>query len=260
MAALRQFSDDELLLLTTPDDTEEAPWMVMPDFQWRVVSLLMSILGLYVRRTGQRWYLGAELKVTMPRPAGQRALDLGPDMMMAEADDAVRDSWNVRVEGEPPLFVLEVVTDESRARDMDEKPILYDQMGVREYAIFAPRRRDNGPVLFGYHRDVTGRFMSWAPDATGVLRVTSLGGLGLYVEGDRLRVRDAQGRRLPSAEEEAARAEEEAARAEEEAARAEEEAARAAQEVLARQDAERRAAAAEAEVTRLRALLARDGA
>ncbi len=246
MVALRQFSDDELLLLYTPDDTEEAPWMVMPDFQWRVVSLLMSILGLYARRTDQRWYLGAELKVKMPRPAGQRMLDLGPDMMMAEADDAERDSWNVRVEGGSPLFVLEVVTDESRARDMDEKPILYDQMGVREYVIFAPRRKDNGPILLGHRRDATGRFAPWATGADGVLRITSLGGLGLYVEGDRLRVRDLQGRRLPSAEEEAERAEQEAERAKEEA--------------LARQDAERRASEAEAEVARLRALLARDGA
>ena len=62
-----------------------------------------------------------------------------------------------------------------------------------------------------------------------------LGGLTLYVEeAEWLRLRDAQGQRLPSAEEEAERAEREAERAEREAA--------------ARQ-------AAEAELERLRALL-----
>ena len=55
MVTRRQLSDTEWLLLTTPDDTEEAPWMVVPELQWRVVALLMSVLRLYVRRRGLRW-------------------------------------------------------------------------------------------------------------------------------------------------------------------------------------------------------------
>ena len=69
----------------------------------------------------------------------------------------------------------------------------------------------------------------------GSIAQRGVGGLTLYVEeGEWLRLRDAQGQRLPSAEEEAERAEREAARAEQAAA--------------ARQ-------AAEAELERLRALL-----
>lgn len=224
--AVPRCSDIEWLLLTTPDDGEEAPWMTMPDFQWRAIVLLQSILRRYARAHGLRWYLAAELKITMPRLIIPRTLDLGPDLLMAEAEDRERTSWQVAEEGGPPLFVLEVVTEESGNRDTVEKPLLYDRMGVREYAIFAPERKDGGPILFGYHRDAAGSWLPWAPDGRGMLRSEALGKLRLYVEGKRVRVRDARGRRLLSDEEaaahEAARAEREAARAEREAARADE--------------------------------------
>ena len=228
MVTPRQLSATEWLLLTTPDDTEEAPWMVVPEFQWRVVALLMSVLRLYVRRRGLRWHLAAELKITMPRRIIPRSLDLAPDLMVVEADDEPRTSWDVRVEEQVPPFVLEVVTKDSWERDTVEKPLLYDAMGVQEYVIFAPQRKDGGPLLFGYRRDAEGRFVAWDTDEQGALHSAVLAGLTLYVEeGEWLRLRDAQGQRLPSAEEEAERAEQEAA---------------------ARQ-------AAEAELARLRALL-----
>ena len=230
VATQRRFSDTEWLLLTTPDDTEEAPWMVMPETQWRIVALLMSILRLHVRRAGKQWHLGADVKITMPRAIIPRTLDLAPDLMMVEADDAPRTSWNVIREGRVPAFVLEVVTEESWDRDTVEKPLLYEAMGVREYVIFAPQRRDDGPILFGYRRDEENHFAPWKADERGILWCATLDGLGLYAEqsdGWWLRVRDQRGERLPSAEEVAARADEEAA---------------------ARR-------AAEAEVARLRALL-----
>lgn len=258
MVSQHDLSEMELLLLTTPDDTEDVPWMVMPDFQWRIVELLMSILRLHARRQGLRWYLAAELQVTMPRALTprtrtRRTLDVVPDLLMAEADDVERTSWNLQAEGQPPLLVLEVVTEASLDRDMEEKPVIYDALGVREYVIFAPKRTDGGPLLSGYHRLEGGEFAPWSVDEQGALRSAALGGLALYVEdGKWLRVRDAQGQRLPSPDEEAARAEREATRANQEAARAEREAARAEREAAARQ-------AAEAELARLRALLQRDG-
>lgn len=259
MVSQPQLTELELLMLTTPDDTEEAPWMVMPDFQWRIVVLLRSILHLYALRTGRRWYLAAELLVTMPRAFTprlhtKRTLDAAPDLLMAEADDVERTSWDVTVEGQPPRFVLEVVTNASWERDTVEKWGIYNAMGVAEYAIFAPKRTDEGPLLFGYRRDAAGDFVTWEPDAQEVLWSESLDGLGLYVEGGKwLRVLDEQGRRLPSEEEEAARAEREAARAAQEAARADREAERAEREAAAR-------LAAEAELARLRALLEHDEA
>jgi hypothetical protein len=223
-APIIPYSDLEWLLLTTPDDTEEAPWMTMPDFQWRVIVLLMSILRRYRNEHGLHWYLGAELKVTMPRQIIPRDLDLGPDMLMAEAADRPRRSWNVEEEGGPPLFVLEVVTEESWRRDTVEKPFLYDRMGVIEYAIFAPERKGPGPRLFGHHRNVEGDWVTWEVDEAGALRSDAFGGLLFFVDGGQLRVRDAEGRILLSdeevAQEAAAHARREAAHARQETARA----------------------------------------
>ena len=72
MALQPRLNELELFFLTTPDDTEEAPWMFMTDFQWRIVALLRSILGLHVTRAGLQWYLPAELKVIMPGPITPR--------------------------------------------------------------------------------------------------------------------------------------------------------------------------------------------
>lgn len=250
-----QCSDGEWLLLTTPDDTEEAPWMTMPDMQWRVITLLYSILRRYARAQGLRWYVVAELKIIMPRRLVPRILDLGPDLLMAAAEDRERTSWQVEHEGGPPLFVLEVVTEESWYRDTVEKPLLYEQMGVREYAIFAPERKDGGPKLFGYKRDSAENWVPWAPDARGMLRSAAMGNIRLYAEGARLRARDPRGHRLLTDEEaadrEAARAEREIMRADRAAARAEQEAARAEQEAA-------RADAAEAKLQRFYALYGRD--
>jgi len=185
--------------------------MVMADLQVRDVELLRSILLLHVERERLPWYLASYLKISVPRPAVTRLLDAAPDLLMVEAEDRLRTSWNIREEGKPPQFVLEVATGSSWGRDTEDKPLIYGSMGVGEYAIFAPERRD-GPVLFGYRRGASGTFDAWTPDERGVLWSRELAGLGLYVE-ERLwlRVQDADGRRLPTPRELAA--EEAAARA-----------------------------------------------
>ncbi|MGI8492199.1 MAG: Uma2 family endonuclease, partial [Acidimicrobiales bacterium] len=137
------------------------------------------------------------LKITMPRPRVSRHLDAAPDLLMVEAEDRPRSSWIVRDEGKPPQFVLEVASGSSWERDSADKPLIYQAMGVREYALFAPERRDGGPTLFGYRLDGRGRYRPWAVDRGGVLWSRELGGLGLYVEEELwLRVVDAQKIRL----------------------------------------------------------------
>ena len=241
MSAPHQLTDTEWLLLTTPDDTEEAPWMVNPGFQSRIVALLMSILHRYAKQQPLPWYIEPELKVVMPRQIIARHLDLGPDLLLVQAEDVPRDSWDLEKEGQPPFLVVEVVTGQSTTRDLREKPLLYAQMGVQEYLIFAPRRK-RGAKLSGYRRAPSGQWAPWAPDEAGQLRSGAMGGLLFYEEPGGphswLRVRDRWGNRLPSDEEAAQEAEE---RAESEAARAESEAAR--------------ADTAMAELARLRALL-----
>jgi Uma2 family endonuclease len=189
-------------LADMPSDTEEAPWMVMPDYQLWALHLLLSILRRHRAEQRLRWYIGSELWVTLPRP-GLANLDTAPDLFVAEGDTKSRTSWNIREEGQPPRFVLEVVTGASWERDTQQKRAIYDLMGVEEYAIFAPLRADGGSKLLGYHRGVFGQWQPWPAEAGG-LRSRALGGLLLKVveaEGTVLRLYDAQGRLLPSNEE-----------------------------------------------------------
>jgi pyruvate/2-oxoglutarate dehydrogenase complex dihydrolipoamide acyltransferase (E2) component len=266
VGAPSQLSALERFLLTVPDDTEDAPWMVMADLQVRDVDLLKPILRLHIARHRLPWYLASYLKITRPRPGSERLLEAAPDLLVAMgAEERLRTSWNVVHEGKAPQFVIEMTSTSSWERDRDDKPQIYDLMGVAEYALFYPERQDGGPVLFGYRRDAAGQFVPWAGDATGVLWSRELG-LGFYVEdGLWLRAIDQQGQRLPTpsewAEAEAARAEAEARRAEAAALRAEAEARRAAREATGRAEASARAVAeaarADAEAARADAEAAR---
>ncbi len=215
MAIQADLTELERFLLTTPNDTEDAPWMVMSDLQVRDVELLRTILRLHIQRQRLPWYVASYLKMVVPRPNGE-PLEAAPDLLLAEAEDRLRTSWTVRDEGKPPALVLEVAAPSSWKRDTEEKPRIYERMGVPEYAIFLPERRD-GPALFGYRRDDGGRWQPWQTDKQGVLWCRALGGIGLFVE-DRLWLRalDAQGARLPTPWEvaEAAQATAEAAQAE----------------------------------------------
>ena len=241
MVMPRQLSEPDWLL-QIPNDSEESPWMVMPDYQMRVINLLLSILGRYRDEMRLRWYIGAELMVVLPRP-GMANLEVAPDLFVAEGDDTWRDSWNVSSEGTPPRFVLEVVTKDSWERDTGEKVRLYERLGVEEYAIFAPERLRRIPRLSGYHRGVQGTWERWPLEA-GALKSAALGGLTLEVEEGRfLRLRDPAGHRLLSNLE----AERLAAQRATEAER------RVEAEVRARHEAEHRIAALEAEIARLRA-------
>ncbi len=261
MALIQTHSDLEEFLLSTPDDTEEAPWMVMAGLQTREVDVLLDILRLHVQRLGLPWYLESYLLVTMPRPGSSRLLGVAPDLLMALSADQPRTSWDIISEGQPPRLVLEVSSSASWERDRADKSLIYQAMGIAEYVVFAPERPDGGPKLFGYRLDAGGHYQPWDVDGQGVLWSQQLE-LGLYVEGDVwLRVRDRQGNRLLTPTEQftaadAARQSAEAGRAAE-AARAEEATRRAAAEANAREAAERREAEAADEVARLREELQR---
>ncbi|HVA91175.1 MAG TPA: Uma2 family endonuclease [Chloroflexota bacterium] len=261
MAVLPQLSDLDQFLLTTPSDTEEAPWMVMADLQVRDIDLLKPILREYIEQQHLPWYLASYLKISRRRPDSDELLEAAPDLMLALGEERLRTSWSIEAEGSP-LFVLEVASTKSLKRDYKDKPRIYGGMGVAEYAIFAPERK-RGPQLSGYRRDEGGRFIDWRPDHHGVLWSRALGGLGFFVE-ERLWLRalDAEGQRLPTPQEQmiaafrALQAAEQRADAEA-AARAAEASAHAA-EALARAEAEAEVARLREELRRLRAAQEKD--
>ncbi len=231
--------DDLRFLRSVADDTEDAPWMVMNDRQWRDASALFWSLETYAQTHCVPWHPGGMLPLTYPVPGEPERKTVAPDVFAATVPVRGRASLPVDEEGMPP-FVLEVVSSSSVRRDLEEKTEIYRLLGAQEYAVVRLDLAE--PRLEGYRRGVTGEWEAWAPDAQGRLWSAVLG-LGLVLRGGEVRAVTRAGELLlTQPETEAAR------QAEAEAhARAEE----------ARQAAVQAQQQAEAEAARLRAALER---
>ena len=270
-------------LLAFVDDTEESPWMVTTDLQQQVIDAFRFPLRHYAAKYHPEWYISTDLAVTFPKPDGSMG-QVAPDVLVAVAPNHPRDSFDTRVEGGFPAFVLEVISPDYSRRDEEEKMQLYGMYRVEEYAIFNPRAKRK-VKLQGYHRDAAGAWVSWQVGPRGELWSEVLG-LALVADGQYLGLQDAAGHWILSEAEEAklraeeaeqaadeaeeraeaakqeaeeaqARAEEAAIQVEEARQRAEEVEQRAAEESAARQLAEQRAAAAEQRAAAAEAALAR---
>ncbi len=137
-----------------------------------------------------------------------------------------RRTYKLWEEGKPPEFILEVTSRSTRWEDMATKMGLCRVLGVREYFLYDPLGEYLQPPLQGYRLE-NGSYWPIVPGTKGELRSEVLD-LALSLAGDRLRLFDPEHQRwlLTPAELEEAR-----------------------------RQAEARAAALEAEVRRLRALL-----
>ncbi|MDQ2744714.1 MAG: Uma2 family endonuclease [Chloroflexota bacterium] len=144
---LRSMTPNQFILLTIEDDTEEAPWIMMGDPQMRAVSALYNALSYYLQQTrpdgpgagNAGWYVASMLPIRFPRPRTTHATgQLGPDLFVAHAEDRPRQSYDMTAGEPPPAFVLEVLSPESVTLDLELKRGAYDELGVQEYALFAP--------------------------------------------------------------------------------------------------------------------------
>ena len=149
---------------------------------------------------------------------------------------------------------MEVLSADNWRNDVERKPALYADLGVREYWLFDPRgvRPDGGPRLQGWRlHPISGR-EPITPSASGAFRSEVLG-LDLFRDGRKVRFRDPEtGEVLPEYTEldqmrraESAARETAQARADAAEARADAAGVRLREEVAARQAAERRVAALE---------------
>lgn len=180
---------------------------------------------------------------------GNRRAAVVPDVLVAFGPPSgPRQSYKHWEEGKAPDFVLEVLSADNWRNDIERKPALYADLGVREYWTFDPRRvrTDGGAALEGWRLGRSGTQTPIAPSPSGECRSDVLG-LDVFASGRLLRFRDpATGEILPDhVESEAMRRQETALRtvaesradaAEERADAAEE---RLAEEATAREAAER---------------------
>ena len=121
-----------------------------------------------------------------------------PDLMVAfgaaphrRAGGRARRSYNLAVPGNPPpAFVLETLSERTKDNDLRGKPEHYAAMGVREYWLFDPRRRDIADGLAAYVLRA-GVYVPIAPQAGGSGFRSKVLGVDFRVvaDGD-LRMRD----------------------------------------------------------------------
>jgi Uma2 family endonuclease len=141
----------------------------------RLVAYLTTLFTLFSDFFGLGRVIAspAEMKCSAAGPSRE------PDLMFVATANLNRLADDRRVAG-PADLVIEVVSDDSVARDFDEKFIEYQECGVREYWIVDPRERRNRALFYRLGED--GLLESVKPEAGGIFRSSSLPGFWLKVE------------------------------------------------------------------------------
>jgi Uma2 family endonuclease len=140
----------------------------------QVVAFLIRLLGDFIElfRLGRLLPAPLEMRATPDGPARE------PDLLFV-AQEHLERLTEARLSG-PADLVVEVVSDDSVARDRADKFYEYQAVGVREYWIIDPRP--------GYERvdfyvlDDKGRYRSVPVDSDGRYHSTVLVGLWLQVD------------------------------------------------------------------------------
>jgi Uma2 family endonuclease len=203
----------------------------------------IELLQDYYR--GQNVYVSGDLLVYYVQ--GNPRKFIVPDAFVVKGiPPGKRRTYKIWVEGKAPDMVIETTSRKTRKKDMQEKPDLYEQLGVKEYFLFDPHQEYLVPQLQGYRLTPAGYRRIEA--GTGGELISVELGLRLSLADGQL-----QFHRLDTGERLLTRAE----RAEWERAARQREAEARQHEAEARQREMEARLAAEAEVVRLRAELAR---
>lgn len=184
---------------------------------------------------------------------------LAPDLLLMPWRAEVPTTYDLEVEP-PPLFVAEVTSQKSHVNDLEKKVSFYQRLGISTYLVIdavTPRNQPRKLIQLHLWRVVNGTPVKQSPDAAGRFWLPELG-VRLHALGRRLIFVNADtGEELYDGKQwrvafqtQAQRAQVAVQRAKAEAQRADAEAQRAVAEATARQ-------AAETEVARLTALLAK---
>lgn len=152
----------------------EASLMVVTNEHQRIVNFLIQLIGIFCRVF--------DLGIVRSAPYAMRAVPGGnirePDLMFIAT--ANRDRVRREVLDGPADLVVEVVSEESVARDYDDKFTEYQSAGVQEYWIIDPRPNRRRASFF--QRDAQGRLQPALVDANDVYRSSVLSGFWLKLE------------------------------------------------------------------------------
>lgn len=163
---------------------------------------------------GQQVYVSGNLLVYYQQ--GNPSKYVAPDAFVVKGiPGKERRNYKIWVEGKAPDVVVETTSRKTRRKDIAEKPALYAAMGVKEYFLFDPDQEYLDPPLQGY-RFVAGQKLPIEPDQAGCLVSAELGLRLCLAAGEVQFYRLDTGERLLTAAERAAAAEAELARLREE--------------------------------------------
>ena len=94
-------------------------------------------------------YVSADLLVYYEE--GNPRVSVAPDVFVVfGVEDRMRGNYKVWEEGKGPDFVLEVASPNTWREDVERKPAVYTELGVREYFLFDPTGEHLAPRLQGY--------------------------------------------------------------------------------------------------------------
>lgn len=137
-----------------------------------LVSYLTALLRLFVDFLGLGKVMSAPTEMRCRTGGNSRE----PDVLFIARQNLGRVANDKRVEG-PADLVIEIVSADSVARDLDEKFVEYQECGVPEYWVIDPR--SDRQRAFFYQRDVRGRFEFIKPEADGVYHSQAVPGFWL---------------------------------------------------------------------------------
>jgi Uma2 family endonuclease len=113
----------------------------------------IELLQDYYR--GQNVYVSGDLLVYYVQ--GNPRKFIVPDAFVVKGiSPGKRRTYKIWVEGKAPDMVIETTSRKTRKKDMQEKPDLYEQLGVKEYFLFDPHQEYLVPQLQGYRLTPSG--------------------------------------------------------------------------------------------------------
>lgn len=139
-----------------------------------LASYLTTLLRLFVDFIGLGKVMSAPTE--MRCRAGGNARE--PDVLFVAQENLGRVANDKRLEG-PADLVIEIISADSVARDLDEKFVEYQECGVPEYWVIDPR--PDRQRAFFYQREARGPFDFIKPEADGVYRSQVVPGFWLNV-------------------------------------------------------------------------------
>ncbi|MFL5802040.1 MAG: Uma2 family endonuclease [Roseiflexaceae bacterium] len=166
--------------LAWPEESRQTEWVdgemiiFMPPvtIHQKIADFFLQLLALYVKLVEQGVVISAPFEMLLHPDGRSRE----PDLIFIAAENLGR-LTDKRLDG-PADLAIEIISDESVARDRGDKFYEYQEGGVREYWIIDPR--PGKERVDCYWLTPEGRYQATLPDADGRYQATVLPGFWFH--------------------------------------------------------------------------------